>query len=50
MRNWRKNKPNLYKIILQGFAVEEAIYKTQQNADELKKFVENLLNKKQHQS
>ena len=46
MRNWRKNKPNLYKIILQGFAVEEAIYKTQQNADELKKFVENLLNKK----
>lgn len=24
LRNWRKDKPNLYKIIMQGFAVEEA--------------------------
>ena len=25
IRNWRKNKPNLYKIIIQGFAIEKAI-------------------------
>lgn len=24
LRNWRKDKPNLYKIIMQGFAVEDA--------------------------
>jgi len=23
IRNWRKDKPNLYKIIMQGFAVED---------------------------
>lgn len=23
IRNWRKEKPNLYKIIMQGFAVED---------------------------
>ncbi|MDO9304974.1 MAG: hypothetical protein Q7T77_06565 [Sulfuricurvum sp.] len=23
LRNWRKNKPNLYKIVMQGFAVED---------------------------
>lgn len=24
LRNWRKDKPNLYKIVMQGFAVEDA--------------------------
>lgn len=46
MRNWRKNKPNLYKIILQGFAVEDVVQKTQQNADELKKIIDSLNEKK----
>lgn len=23
LRNWKKYKPNLYKIIMQGFAVED---------------------------
>lgn len=23
IRNWRRDKPNLYKIIMQGFEVEE---------------------------
>lgn len=23
LRNWRKDKPNLYKIVMQGFAVED---------------------------
>ena len=27
IRNWRKEKPNLYKIIMQGFAVEDVFVK-----------------------
>lgn len=23
IRNWKKDKPNLYKIVMQGFAVED---------------------------
>jgi transcriptional regulator with XRE-family HTH domain len=23
IRNWKKEKPNLYKIVMQGFAVED---------------------------
>ena len=42
IRNWRKNKPNLYKIIMQGFAIEEAIIKTQKNLDELKAISEEV--------
>ncbi|WP_121626989.1 hypothetical protein [Poseidonibacter antarcticus] len=44
IRNWRKNKPNLYKIIMQGFAIEEAIAKAEKNAKELREIVE-VLNK-----
>lgn len=36
LRNWRKNKPRLYEIVMKGFAFEEAVKKAQQNADELK--------------
>lgn len=36
LRNWKKDKPYLYEIIMKGFAFEEAVKKTQQNADELK--------------
>ena len=36
LRNWRKEKPYLYEIIMKGFAFEEAVKKAQQNADELK--------------
>lgn len=36
IRNWRKDKPYLYEIIMKGFAFEEAVKKAQQNADELK--------------
>ena len=42
IRNWRKNKPNLYKIIIQGFAIEEAIKKAEENAIELKKVAQSL--------
>ena len=36
IRNWRREKPKLYEIIMKGFAFEEAVKKAQQNADELK--------------
>lgn len=36
LRNWKKEKPRLYEIIMKGFAFEEAVKKAQQNADELK--------------
>ena len=36
LRNWRKEKPYLYEIIMKGFAFEDAVKKAQENADELK--------------
>lgn len=46
IRNWRKNKPHLYEIIMKGFAFEEAVKKAQQNADELKALEEQFKAKK----
>ncbi len=34
--NWEKNKPNLYKTIMQGLAVNDIVKKAQENADEIK--------------
>ncbi len=36
LRNWRKHKPNLYKIVMLGFAFEDAVEKSKQNYEELK--------------
>ncbi len=46
IRNWRKNKPNLYKIIIQGFALEEAIKRAEENTNDLKKVFEDFSKKK----
>lgn len=46
LRNWRKEKPYLYEIIIKGFAFEEAVKKAQQNADELKALEEQFKTKK----
>ena len=46
IRNWRKEKPYLYEIIMKGFAFEEAVKKAQQNADELKSLAEEFKTKK----
>lgn len=35
LRNWRKNKPNLYKIIMLGFAFEEVVDKSKEMYEEL---------------
>ena len=42
LRNWRKNKPNLYKIIMLGFAFDEIVNKTKQNYDDLLKIKKKL--------
>jgi len=47
IRNWRKNKPNLYKIIMQGFAIEETIKKAEENINELKEIAQSLNKKKE---
>ena len=42
LRNWRKKKPNLYKIIMLGFAFNEIVNKTKQNYEELLKIKKNF--------
>ena len=37
LRNWRKNKPNLYKIIMLGFAFEDAVEKSKENYEALER-------------
>lgn len=46
LRNWKKEKPYLYEIIMKGFAFEEAVKKAQQNADELRALGEEFKVKK----
>lgn len=46
LRNWRKEKPHLYEIVMKGFAFEEAVKKAQQNADELKALQEQFKGKR----
>ena len=46
LRNWKKDKPYLYEIVMKGFAFEEAVKKAQQNADELKALEEEYKSKK----
>ncbi|NKQ40244.1 MAG: hypothetical protein HF962_01575 [Sulfurovum sp.] len=42
LRNWRKNKPNLYKIIMLGFAFEDVVKKSKENYEELEKLAGEL--------
>ena len=46
LRNWRREKPNLYEIVMKGFAFEKAVKKAQENADELKALEEKFKIKK----
>lgn len=36
LRNWKKDKPKLYEMIMKGFAFDELIEKSDKNLDELK--------------
>lgn len=38
--NWRKNKPNLYRIVMLGFKFDELIEKSKQTYEELQTFSE----------
>ena len=42
LRNWRKNKPNLYKIIMLGFAFEKAVDKSKEIYEELANLKEDI--------
>lgn len=42
LRNWRKHKPNLYKIIMLGFAFEEAVEKSKENYEALEKLAKEI--------
>ncbi len=44
LRNWKKHKPNLYKIVMQGFAVEEAVKVAKENYERLKEISEKSKN------
>jgi hypothetical protein len=46
LRNWRKHKPYLYNIIMQGFAFESAVEKAKQNYEELLQLQEEIQNPK----
>ena len=35
LRNWRKNKPNLYKIIMLGFAFEKVVDSSKETYEKL---------------
>ena len=37
LRRWKKTRPNLYKIIMLGFAFEEAVKKSKENYEALDK-------------
>ena len=45
LRNWRKEKPNLYKIIMQGFAFDEAIESAKENYEKLEALKEKVSKK-----
>ena len=45
LRNWRKNKPNLYKIIMLGFAFEKAVKKSKENYEALEKLAKEVVEK-----
>ena len=38
IRNWKKQKPKLYEMVMKGFAFDELISKSDQSLEELKEF------------
>ncbi|NDJ27243.1 hypothetical protein DMB95_09160 [Campylobacter sp. MIT 12-8780] len=38
LRNWKKTRPNLYRVIMQGLAIDEAITLSKENYEKLKEF------------
>jgi ribosomal protein L29 len=44
LRNWRKNKPELYEMIIKGFAFDEMVELSVENADRAKELKKELFN------
>lgn len=42
--NWRKNKPELYRIVMLGFKFDELLKQTQENLNELQNLAEENAN------
>ena len=40
LRNWKKNKPFLYKTLMQGFSVQDAVNQAEENYEKLKEISE----------
>lgn len=40
LRNWRKDKPELYKKVMQGFMFEEAVKEAKEHYEKLKKLAD----------
>ncbi len=47
LRNWRKERPKLYEIVLKGFAFDEFIQKNEKNLEELKDLKQKLETRKE---
>jgi hypothetical protein len=45
LRNWRKNKPNLYKIIMLGFEFEKVVQKSKETYEELKSLERDIVDR-----
>jgi transcriptional regulator with XRE-family HTH domain len=45
IRNWRKDKPNLYEIVMKGFAFDAMVEKSEENLKELKELQQEFENK-----
>lgn len=46
LRNWRKDKPYLYEIVMKGFAFEDIIKKSKKNYEELVELDQKFKNNK----
>lgn len=38
LRNWQKTRPNLYRVIMQGLAFEEAVKESKEHYEKLSSF------------
>ena len=46
IRNWKKDRPKLYEIVMKGFAFDEMIEKSEKNLGELRKVKDRFENEK----
>ena len=46
LRNWRRDKPHLYEIVLKGFAYDEAVKIAKENYEHLESLSSQIVKKK----